>query len=296
MPPDVHPSDAPPPPLPIDYVARWAQLVERRRAQMDGAYARAGLQNVDYWGRRAKQYRQALHDRMDEDPFFKHVAARIGGTTTVLDVGAGTGRHTLALAPRVAHVTAVDPSAAMLGFLREEAASQQLRNVTVVESEWMSAGVEPHDAVICSHVLYPIGEVVPFIEKLEAKARSRVYVYLRADPLPTDLGLWQEFYGEPLQSQPVHMDLINVLAQMGIFADVEVVEQRFTLTYASLEEAVPQVRNGLCLAESPETDAKLRALLERTLVPWPDGRVGPRIDSARVAILSWAPRRDASRR
>src|SRR5579859_4458585 len=105
----------PPPPEPIDYVQRWAQLVERRRAQMDAAYAVAGQSSGDYWGRRAKAYRQSLHERMDEDPFFLRVREATTAATSVLDVGAGTGRHTLALAPHVRTVTAVDPSPAMLG-------------------------------------------------------------------------------------------------------------------------------------------------------------------------------------
>ena len=283
----------PPELAPIDYAARWAAIVERRRAQMDNAYAASNLQNVDYWGRRAKGYRDALHQRTDEDPFFLRVKSSVTAASTVLDVGAGTGRHTMALAPYVARVTAVDPSAAMLGLLREDLDERGITNVDVVQSEWMDADVRPHDFVICSHVLYPIGDVVPFIRKLESAATSRVFVYLRADPLPTDMGLWDQFWGEPLQSQPVHMDLIGVLAQMGIFADVEIVTHRFSFTFATLDDAVSQLRNTLCLREDDEAaTAKLRGLLEDRLVAWPDGRLGPPVESARSAILSWAPARD----
>src|SRR5690349_13385652 len=68
------PAEALPSPIAsIDYVARWRDIVERRRAQMDAAYAAAGIDNVDYWGRRAKTYRQALHSRPDEDPLFRRI-------------------------------------------------------------------------------------------------------------------------------------------------------------------------------------------------------------------------------
>jgi SAM-dependent methyltransferase len=210
--------------------------------------------------------------------------------STVLDVGAGTGRHTIALAPHVACVTAVEPSDAMRALLEEDAKAAGLQNIVTVPSGWMEAEVEPHDVVICSHVLYPIAEVAPFVRKLEDHARNRVFVYLRVDPLPTDFGLWSEFYGEPLQLQPTHMDLLNVLAQLDIAADVEIVEHRFTWTFASVDEAVAQVRNSLCLREDDaDANAKLRALLEDRLVRWPDGRLGPRIERARSAILSWQP-------
>lgn len=287
MPDAVNPPEVPA----IDYVARWAAIVERRRLQMESAYASSRQSNIDYWGRRAKAYRQALHDRTDEDPLFLRVRAASGARTTVLDVGAGTGRHTLALAPHVARVTAVDPSKAMLDLLREDAAAQGLTNVDVIEKEWMEADVAPADHVICSHVLYPIRDVVPFLRKLEGAARERVFIYLRADPLATDMGLWSEFYGVPLQAQPVHMDLVNVLAQEGVFADVDVVEHRFTLTFATLDDAVAQLRNGLCLREDDEAaTARLRVLLQERLVPWPGGRLGPATESARSAIISWRPR------
>ncbi len=196
----------------------------------------------------------------------------------------------MALAPHVKRVTAVDPSEAMLGLLREDVQAQGLRNVETLLCEWMKAEVAPADFVICSHVLYPIADVVPFLRKLEASARLRLFIYLRADPLATDMGLWKEFYGVPLQPQPVHMDLVNVLAQIGVFADVEVVEHRFTLTFADIDEAMTQVRNSLCLREDDEpANTRLRRLLEERLVEWPDGRLGQQVGSPRSAIVSWRP-------
>lgn len=274
----------------IDYVARWRRIVERRRVQMESAYEASRLRNVDYWGRRAKQYRESLHSRPEEDPFFRHVVAAVTSDSTVLDVGAGTGRHTLALAKHVRSVTAVDPSQAMLDLLREDVAEHGLDNVRVVQSEWMTADVPAADVVICSHVLYPIDDVASFVRRLDEHAKQRVFIYLRVDPLATDIGLWREFYGVPLQSQPVFADLYPLLVQIGIVADVEIVEHRFSWTFATLDEAVVQVRNALCLREDDaEASEKLRSLLAERLVAWPDGRLGPRIESARSAILSWAP-------
>lgn len=280
----------PPAPPPIDHVQRWADIVERRRAQMDAAYAAAGIVNADYWGKRAKNYRAALHEGTESDPFLLRVLESVVAESTVLDVGAGTGRHTLALSPRVAHVTAVEPSAAMLDLLQQDIAEQQLTNVTTVAAEWLTADIEPADVVLCSHVLYPIAAVVPFVRKLDRSARERVFVYLRVDPLATDFGLWSEFYGVPLQGQPTYIDLINVLVQIGIHPDVEVAEHRFTWTFANIDEAVAQVRTSLCLREDDAAATeKLRTLLEPRLVEWPDGRLGPPLTHARSAIISWAP-------
>ncbi len=280
-----------PPEVPaIDYVQRWCDIVERRRVQMDAAYTAAGINNADYWGKRAKTYRQALHERVDEDPFLVRVRSAVTRESSVLDAGAGTGRHTLALAPPVKRVVALDPSPAMLGLLREDVESRKLTNVEAVASGWIEAEVGHAGVVLCSHVLYPIADAVPFVRKLDSVARQQVFVYLRVDPLPTDMGLWSAFHGVALQAQPAHLDLVNLLAQIGIAADVEVVHHRFTWTFADLDEAVAQVRNSLCLRDDDAaTTAKLRALLEGRLVAWPNGRLGPEIGSARSAIISWRP-------
>lgn len=283
--PDPLPPDVPP----VDYIERWRQMVERRRIQMESEYAANGVVNSDYWGKRAKNYRQALHARTDEDPFLMRVRDAVTKNATVLDVGAGTGRHTLALAPHVAHVTAVDPSEAMLGFLREDVHRQSLANVGVVQAEWMNASVPRADMVICSHVLYPIAEPLPFIRRLEEHARDRVFIYLRVDPLPTDMGLWSEFYGIPLQTQPSALDLLNLLAQAGIIASMEIVNHHFTWTFETLDEAVAQVRNTLCLNEADDAStAKVRDLLEQRLIRRDDGRHGPDVGSTRSAIISWS--------
>jgi SAM-dependent methyltransferase len=280
----------PPEIAPIDYLQRWADIVNRRRVQMESAYSAADVSNVDYWGKRAKTYRAALHERTDEDPFFLRVRGTVTSGSSVLDVGAGTGRHTLALAPYVARVVAVEPSPAMLGLLREDAEAQRLTNIETVAAEWLAADVAAADIVLCSHVLYPIAGIAPFVRKLAASAKDRVFIYTRVDPLPTDMGLWSEFHGVPLQGQPSHMDLLNALAQLGVMADVEIVLHRFTWTFASVDEAVAQVRNSLCLREDDSASTeKLRGLLETRLVPWPNGRLGPRIGSARSAIISWRP-------
>jgi SAM-dependent methyltransferase len=274
----------------IDYAARWREIVERRRAQMDAAYAASGTSSDDYWARRAPVYRRATHNPEREDPFVERVRAIVTPQTTLLDVGAGTGRHTLALAGDARAVTAVDPSPAMLGLLRSDLAERGITNVTCIDAEWMSVEVEPADVVICSHVLYPIADVVPFVRKLEAVARERAFIYLRADPIATDHGLWSEFWRVPLQGQPTHRDLFNVLAQCDIFADVEIVAGAFHWSFESLDEAVEQIAGSLCLRDGDSAAReKLRHLVRERFAPQPDGRLAPRQGAARAAIFSWRP-------
>jgi ubiquinone/menaquinone biosynthesis C-methylase UbiE len=62
----------------------------------------------------------------------------VGAGSTVVDLGAGTGRFALAAAPRVGRIVAVDVSPAMLAVLRERAAAAGLANVECVQAGFLS--------------------------------------------------------------------------------------------------------------------------------------------------------------
>jgi SAM-dependent methyltransferase len=62
----------------------------------------------------------------------------LGSGSTIVDLGAGTGRFTFEAAGLCAHVIAVDVSPAMTAVLRDRVAAQRLDNVTVVEAGFLS--------------------------------------------------------------------------------------------------------------------------------------------------------------
>jgi ubiquinone/menaquinone biosynthesis C-methylase UbiE len=61
-----------------------------------------------------------------------------GPASTVVDLGAGTGRFTVDAAPCCAHVVAVDVSPPMVSLLRDRVASLGMSNVTVVQAGFLS--------------------------------------------------------------------------------------------------------------------------------------------------------------
>ena len=82
----------------------------------------------------------------------------LDATSTVVDLGAGTGRFSLAAARRFGHVTAVDVSKAMLEFLRRRAAAAGVANLECVQAGFLSyqhAG-PPADAVYTRNALHQL--------------------------------------------------------------------------------------------------------------------------------------------
>jgi SAM-dependent methyltransferase len=82
----------------------------------------------------------------------------LDATSTVVDLGAGTGRFALAAARRFRHVTAVDISPAMLEFLRQRAAAAAVTNLACMQAGFLSyqhAG-PPADAVHTRNALHQL--------------------------------------------------------------------------------------------------------------------------------------------
>src|SRR5439155_22927403 len=138
------------------------------------------------------------------------IAANAGGVQRedgLLDVGAGAGRYAIPLSRLVAHVTAAEPSDGMRTGLQSAIEANKISNLSIVAGPWQDVLVDPHDVVLCAHVLYFVRDIEPFIEKLDAHAKRACYICLRVDPRETVLRpLWDELVGGTYPSEPGFAD------------------------------------------------------------------------------------------
>jgi len=199
---------------------------------------------------------------------------------TLIDAGAGAGRHAVALAERVEWVTAVEPSEGMRAQIPPR------DNMTVIASTWQDADVAKADIVICCHVLYGIEDTVPFIAKLQASASERVFVMLREGPMPHPATVLRErLTGAPGLPMPRFSDLFMLLMQMDVAPDVTFVRYPVVNRYADIEEALDDCRT---LIGSDWDEARARTLLDEMLTKDGDELV---VDSgvALSGIAHWQP-------
>jgi SAM-dependent methyltransferase len=235
----------------MDWEANWKQVVHER-ATLAGTHADPG-----YWDRRAPTFARSTKARVDQ--FLAVIDPYVSPRTTLIDAGAGTGRHAVPLSERLEWVTAVEPSEGM----RAQISARD--NMTIIASTWEDAEVAPADLVICSHVLYGVDEPVPFITKLELSARERVFIALRESDLPhPSAAIRKRLLGEAGPRLPRFSELFMLLIQMGIAPDVAFLRYRSVTRYADLDEALTDSRT---LVGDAWDDLTGRAMLEQMLTP-----------------------------
>ena len=233
----------------MDWVGNWKRIVDER-ANRAGTHPNPG-----YWDRRAPSFARSTQARADE--FLKVIDPYLAPVKTLIDAGAGTGRHAVPLSGRLEWVTAVEPSEGMRSMIAATS------NMTIVASTWEDAEVAPADLVICSHVLYGVSDVEPFIAKLERSARERVFIMLRESDLPHPAAaIRKRVLGEDAPRMPRFSDLFMLLIEMGIAPDVKFLTYQSVTRYANLDEALADAR---ALVGDAWDEATGRAMLDELL-------------------------------
>ena len=271
---------------------RWSTLVKARLAEMQRLDPGRGEVGPAFWDKRAKRFAAAMAGTAERDPLLARLRRATGPRSTLLDVGAGPGRFALALAPRVERVVAVDSSAVMVEIVARRARRLRLTNVEGVVGAWPDVDVAPASVSVCSYVLPLIADAKRFIRRLDACTIEQAFVYTNAASLDflTD-PLWRHFHGKPRRLGPTYLDLVDVLAELGIPAEVEVVELPTRPHHKNINAAVKAYRDQLLLPDNPAVRHELRGLLSSWLVE-EKGRLRPPVRSTPAAIVSWRPQRD----
>jgi SAM-dependent methyltransferase len=257
------------PVLDVDWAAHWSHLVESRAGQK-------GDRQDGYWDRRARSF--GAWRRSQDDLFLGFLAPWLSPTRTLIDVGAGTGRHAAELAKGLDWVTAVEPSQGM----RDQIPVTE--NMTVIASTWEDAEPAPADLAICVHVLYAVAEPVPFIEKMERLARERVFIVLRdsqhAHPA-------ERMVAATRVREPRLRDAFLLLRQLGVAPELSFLTYPASFNFQSLEAAAEDCR--LHLGAHWE-EAAGRAWLEDNLQRRQDGTLLYDAGEITTGILHWKPR------
>jgi SAM-dependent methyltransferase len=195
--------------------------------------------NTDLWDAFASRY-DGFSKLEAEYTQLQINAMNLAPYHSLLDVGAGPGRLTIPASRKVAWVTAMDSSDAMLELLRHNAAEANRHNLSTLNMAWNDVrpgeNIALHDVVIASR-----SPAMRDLDKLDKLAKKHVYLLFFAGPSLKNLHdeLMADICPTPPDPPPAQRSLsltavvFNRLCDMGIDACVQYVKDGFTHWYDS---------------------------------------------------------------
>ena len=247
----------------IDWNGMWKELMQNA----SWSRRRRGGDMIEFWDKRARRYSESMKHNNHADRIITKLD--IDPECTILDIGAGPGTLAIPLAKMVQHVTAIDPSKGMLACLKENAVTEGLKNITCINKKWedvlLSSDITKHDIVIASHSLAMLN-LKEALSKMNDVAKRYVYIFTFAGARMWDYNtLWPKIYGEEYQPGPDYIYLYSVLYEMGIYANVEIMNSEYKQRFSNLDEAVEQWKENLEVL-TPEAEEVIKSHLSENLI------------------------------
>ena len=209
--------------------------------------------------------------QIPDSPSHRRAREALPAGGSVLDVGSGGGRASLAITPPASHIVAVDTQQAMLDVAASQAAARGAKFTGIVGAWPEVADRTPTcDVVVCHHVAYNVAGIGSFVTALSSHATRRVVIELPTrHPLSNLNPLWQHFWGLERPDHPRSDDFVACVRELGIDPQYEVWTdvswgQRADMTDA---ERVAMVRVRLCL--TADRDPEIVEALHELATPRP---------------------------
>jgi SAM-dependent methyltransferase len=263
---------------PLDWNARWRQAAAGRWRRTE--------EHAGYWNRRAPSFGDRSPDGAYTRALLELMAPEPGWS--VLDVGCGAGTLAVPLARRVRRVTAMDFSEGMLGQLRQRLEQGGLANVQPLlgawEDDWDALGVGTHDLALASRSLV-VEDLAAALAKLDRAARRAVFITSIVGDGPRDRRAL-EAVGRPFRQGPDYIYVVNLLHQMGIYANVTLIDAEREWRFRSPAEA-QAFYEGYLADLAPAERVRLQAYLGRELVERGDHWALRRPERIRWAVVWW---------
>ena len=200
---------------------------------------------------------------------------KLDADDTVLDIGCGSGIITIPLAQKARKVTALDISRKMLQLLEENAVEECLTNINPVnrrlEDVLLTRDIEPHDVVVASRSLNGVYNIKQMLEEINKIAKKYVYITLWGANNIKFGNEISKIIGREFHEHPTYIYAYNILYELGIYANIEILEYDNSSYYSSIDESVESFKWKIGNLNQNEEDI-LRNYLAEKMVKTDDSK------------------------
>lgn len=242
----------------IDWAEYWTRMMDN-----------AGNRGKD-WTKAAKVYRKIAEKDNYTEKLIENMI--LDKNDTVIDVGCGEGSVTVPLSKYVSKITASDLTEKMLDILKNRIEEEHINNIEIIQEDINNITAEKYghyDIVLGSRVVNGIRDINQVILNLNEIANK--YVFLSVFGV-NNWKIEKDFYkhiNKEYNDRPEYTVLVNILANLGIYANVKNLNVGPSRTYDSIDDAL---KNGKWDSQklSKEEKEQLREYLEENLTLNPD--------------------------
>jgi len=240
---------------------------------------------------KAKWYKKGLAGSTFPSVVAPFILTHAEGAQTFLDVGAGCGSLAIPIAKAGKDVTALDPAPPMIALLQEDIRHEKLTNLKTIIGPWKASETDPVDVIICANVPGLLKGSTEFIREADKAANMFVFLIESADP-KADKFYYKELYplvfNRPFGQRKDYFATYKALHELGIFANVRIVEYDFDQPFESMKDALEFWKEHMCIVTG-EHDETIKDFLHKKLIE-KDGQLISKIHK-RSAIIWWKPRK-----
>ena len=243
--------------------------------------------NPESWDNIASKF----NEWMEKDDYPEKLLNRIelDSNDSVLDIGCGNGVITIPLAQKAIKVTAMDISSKMLEILMKNAKDSGLNNINTFNhriEDVTEEDVGKHDVVVASRSLNGVSDIGKELEKINNIAKKSVYLTLwGADNRRFEREMAQ-LLGRESHRHPDYIYVYNILHDLGIYANVEMLESNTRNYYSNVEEALDRLRWRIGDLNKDE-ESILREYLEENMIKTTDGTITYSNGKADWVLIWW---------
>ncbi|WP_078553023.1 class I SAM-dependent methyltransferase [Bacillus alkalicellulosilyticus] len=189
-------------------------------------------------------------------PLLQKLISYVQHEDSVLEIGPGWGNYTFPLLEYVKDITAVDSSKHIIHFIqmiKEKNGYKDLHLLNKKWEEWSSS--QTYDVVFGINCFYRMYDIQRALKTIHTTANRLAIVGMTTGPMRPHYIELQQTYGVKLKSpRRDYIHLVNLLYELGIYANCEVVELEKTFVYTTYEELIKA--NSIKLRNEPQ-DTKL---------------------------------------